>query len=728
MTQSAIPGRPEAPSARRWLGGVGRFLFGSLAGRLLVGGAALKAITLALWAAGAGAIRGVEALSTLGGVALVAGAGVLAVRLWRRARTQLLWRVRRKLVISYVFIGVVPAILIVTFFFLSGLLLFANLSSYLIRSALTDLADEATSVARLASADLESRGGGAAIRGILRRRATEAGSAYPGISLAAVPIDAGRCGGTGPAAPAGTAAAPVTAGAWLHDRAPVFMPAWVPCEGFEGILAYGVEPAAAGGAAADAAPDAGVFVRAVVFPAGPHAVAIVADVPLTGVIKARIEEVTGITIGSASVVTALPLPVQGQASVPSSDPARTVPAGRGWQFPWVALLDHVDWITGKTGPLPVNIGLSVPAIYERLSASQASLGGTRSFGDLLLVLLLFVSGLFLIIEVGALVMGLALARSITGAVHELFEGTGRVRQGDFGHRIPALANDQLGELANSFNQMTASIEDLLRQAAEKKRLEEEMRLAREIQMSLLPRGPLLMPGITISALCVPAREVGGDYYDVVPLPDGRYGVMIADVSGKGMSAALYMAELKGLMLSLSQMHLSPRDLLVNANRLISMHLDSRSFITMTYAVIDPASGVMTYARAGHTPLLYLPAGDGSDGRARILAPDGMVLGLRIDDGERFAGLLSEVTLQLGPDDLLIFFTDGISEAMNERADCFGEALLAELVEEHGHLPIGELRERILREIAAFVGGAPQHDDMTMIVLKVDGPGRAEAAS
>ena len=93
-------------------------------------------------------------------------------------------------------------------------------------------------------------------------------------------------------------------------------------------------------------------------------------------------------------------------------------------------------------------------------------------------------------------MGLALARSITGAVHELFAGTERVRQGDFGHRIPVLANDQLGELANSFNQMTGSIEDLLRQAAEKKRLEEEMRLAREIQMSLLPRGPLLVPGIT----------------------------------------------------------------------------------------------------------------------------------------------------------------------------------------------------------------------------------------
>jgi sigma-B regulation protein RsbU (phosphoserine phosphatase) len=723
MTQITTPGPARSDRFRGWLTAARRFGVGTTAGRLILGGAVLKAATLGLWAAGLGGATGVEGLSTVGGVALALGAGILLVRLWRSTRTQLLWRVRRKLIISYLFIGVVPAILIVTFFVLSGLLLFANLSSFLIRSSLTELAGEAMAVGRLAAIEIESRDAGAQVQRVLSRHAGGADDHLAGISLAAVPVEAGRCSAPNAPAPQQPASGPVTAGAWAHGAAPLYLPAWVPCEGFAGTLAYGVPPAAAH-ADGGAVPGAEVFVRAVVFPGGSRGVAVVVDVPIAGRVKARIEEATGITIGGASLVTASPLPVQGQAAIPSGGQASAAPADRGWQFPWVALLDHVDWITGKTGPMPMNIGLSVPAIYQRLSASQASLGGTRSFGDLLLVMLLFVSGLFLIIEVGALVMGLALARSITGAVHELFEGTERVRQGDFGHRIPVLANDQLGELANSFNQMTGSIEDLLRQAAEKKRLEEEMRLAREIQMSLLPRGPLLVPGFTVSALCVPAREVGGDYYDVVALPDGRYGILIADVSGKGMSAALYMAELKGLILSLSQIHLSPRDLLVSANRLISMHLDSRSFITMTYAVIDPAAGVMTYARAGHTPLLYLPAGNGSGSRARILAPDGLVLGLRIDNGERFASLLAEVTLKLAPGDLLVLFTDGISEAMNERADCFGESQLAELVEEHGHLPIGELRERILREISAFVGGAPQHDDMTMILLKVDAPAGA----
>src|SRR5207253_7612080 len=187
----------------------------------------------------------------------------------------------------------------------------------------------------------------------------------------------------------------------------------------------------------------------------------------------------------------------------------------------------------------------------------------------------------LIIEAVALLMGLALARSITSSVHELFMGTERVRQGDFTHRIEIPSRDQLGELAQSFNQMTGSIEGLLQTAAEKKRLEEELRIAREIQMSLLPRGPIEFPGLTINALCVPAREVGGDYYDFFPLAGDRLGVLIADVAGKGTSAALYMAELKGVVLALSQTYDSPRDLLVEVNRIISENLGSRSFITVT---------------------------------------------------------------------------------------------------------------------------------------------------
>jgi len=295
-----------------------------------------------------------------------------------------------------------------------------------------------------------------------------------------------------------------------------------------------------------------------------------------------------------------------------------------------------------------------------------------------------------------------------------------VRRGDFSHRIEVRGKDQLGELAGSFNSMTSSIENLLRQAEEKKRLEEELRIAREIQMSLLPRGHFVIPGLSVTALCVPAREVGGDYYDLLRLDDNRLAILIADVSGKGTSAALYMAELKGIVLSLSQTSRSPRDLLIRANRIIRENLDSRSFITMTYAVLDLEARTMTYARAGHTPLIYRRNG-AAGGRVHVLAPEGMVLGLQIDDGNLFERLLEEATLPLAAGDLLLFFTDGISEAMNADLDCFGEGRLGQIVEEHGDLAPEELRERILREIDAFVGGAAQHDDMTMILLKIDDP-------
>ena len=237
-----------------------------------------------------------------------------------------------------------------------------------------------------------------------------------------------------------------------------------------------------------------------------------------------------------------------------------------------------------------------------------------------------IGGLFLVIESVALVMGLALAKSITGSVHALFMGTQRVRQGDFTHRIAVRTRDQLGMLAESFNSMTSSVEDLLQGAAEKKRLEEELRIARVIQMSLLPTGPVTTPGLAVTALSVPAREVGGDYYDFVELGARRLAILVADVSGKGTSAAFYMAELKGVILSLSRIYQSPKQLLIEVNRIISANIDLRSFITMTYAVLDLEAGTFTYARAGHTPLMYVPAGHPGQREAQVLTPDGLVLG------------------------------------------------------------------------------------------------------
>jgi serine phosphatase RsbU (regulator of sigma subunit) len=498
---------------------------------------------------------------------------------------------------------------------------------------------------------------------------------------------------------------------------PRSLPRWVSCDGFAGLFVYQVPGEAANGH---------LLVRAAAMPEGASPVyAVVVDLPVDESITGRLRQDSGIQIGTLSTVSAdaaTPArPLAGRAAGQRTTPGQAAgtPGVTGYadaDLPTtVAILDFTEWESGRTGRLTLGMGVNISDMYSRLASAQ---GRNSRFGQLLLLVVAVVGGLFLVIEAVALMMGLALARSITGSVHELFQGTERVRQGDFSHKIAIAARDQLGELADSFNSMTSSIEELLREMEKKKRLEEELRIAREIQMSLLPQGPLTMPGLSIVGLCVPAREVGGDYYDFLPLDGHRTGILIADVAGKGTSAALYMAELKGLVLALSQAHASPRQLMIHANRIISTSLDSRSFITMTYAVIDTAARTMTYARAGHTPLIHVPAAPDGGRHAQILVPDGMVLGLRIDRGERFERLLEEVTIPLRNGDLFVMFTDGISEAMNVQSDCFGEGRLGRLVEEHGHLSSEELRERILREIQTFVGAADQHDDMTMILLKV----------
>jgi serine phosphatase RsbU (regulator of sigma subunit) len=227
-----------------------------------------------------------------------------------------------------------------------------------------------------------------------------------------------------------------------------------------------------------------------------------------------------------------------------------------------------------------------------------------------------------------------------------------------------------------------------------------------------------MRGISLEGHCEPAREVGGDYYDFLPLDHDRMGILIADVAGTGRSAALYMAELKGLILSLSQLHASPRHLLIDANRIISKHLDARSFITMTYAVVDVERRTLTVARAGHCPLVFVPGPHAASRAPQSVQPDGMVLGLALDTGDMFSRVLEEVTLPLGRGDLFLLYTDGISEAMNVEGDCFGDARLADLARDNADMSSTELRERILGEVRRFAGSAAQHDDMTMVLVKI----------
>jgi sigma-B regulation protein RsbU (phosphoserine phosphatase) len=703
-----------------------RSLFGTRAGLALIAGVLIKLLAFVVGLLSAPLAH--DIIDTTGDLCVLGGGAVILFRLFRTIRARLLWRVRRKLILSYIFIGVVPAILLVVFFLLAGLLVFYNVSSYITQTRLRAVVQETGALAQGAALELEGATPAQRAARLERRRAA-AEARFPGASFAVLPARDGCAAGG-----VSTLGEPVTAGGWSHLAAPVAVPDWVPCDGFAGLFAY-----------VDAADPSNpnverrthLLARAIATPdVATTGVVVLVDVPIGDRLMSQLRNDSGIAMGEVTAFnpagsdvqplagTELPQRVgvrigSGGVFAPGEDPAASQGLLRR-PLEWVSLLEYTDWSSGRTGGAMVAIRMSIAEMYSRISSAPITRLGNLDFGNLILLGLAVVAGSFLVIVIIAGVTGFALARSITGSVHELFAGTERVRQGDFTQKIAIHSRDQLGELAESFNSMTASIEDLLIQKAEKERLEEELRIARQIQMSLLPQGPLLVPGLALSGHCEPAREVGGDYYDFLPLSDGRVGVLIADVAGKGTSAALYMAELKGLMLSLSELHRSPRQLLIDANRIISHHLDDRSFITVTYAVLDVPARTITYARAGHCPLIYRPGPAHVDRRPQVIVPNRMVLGLHIDRGAMFEELLEEVTLPLGSGDLFLLFTDGITEAMNSADDCFGEARSSAIVEDHGDGPPELLRERILREIHGFTSPAAPHDDMTMLLIKVDG--------
>lgn len=652
-------------------------------------------------------------LSFVDAVATVALVGSLAYLVWRwavRVRRRLLWRVRRKLIISYLFIGFVPVVLIGLFFTLVMFLMLLSVGSYLVRLSFVDLIRETEALADTTLSDVGGAGAIDAIAGEARRRFAAVIDRYPAASLAILPLGATE--------PVSGLSDRLQMGAWSHQPPPDALPSWV-STAFSGLVAQeATEPMPL------------VFRTIRLLRVGDGVYAVIIDLPLGDDVVDRIRAATGITLSTATIA---PLTAGVLGSATAADQRSGLSAEAASDTPataqtWVVFFDYTDWNRGQTETASAGIEIQFPAFFGHILGVQARIGDW-SVGAVFLLTLAVIGGLFLIIEVVALFMGFVLARSITGAVHELFEGTERVRGGDFQHRIDVPASDQLGELAASFNSMTRSVEDLLQQAAEKRRLEEELRIARAMQMSLLPSGPLSAPGLDVTAVCIPAREVGGDYYDFIKLSDHRVAVLVADVSGKGTSAAFYMAELKGLMLALSQTYSSPKRLLVEANRILARSLDSRSFVTMTYAVIDEERRTLTYARAGHTPLIYLPAIGAGAREVQVFAPSGLVLGLHLEGVDsRFEELLEESTLSLSNGDLLVLFTDGITEAMNEEDDLFGEVRLGRLLETHAHLPSAELRERVLEDLAAFVGAAEQHDDMTMVVLKIGDADAAVAAA
>ena len=395
-------------------------------------------------------------LDTVASLAVLAGGTVFVIRGLAFAKRRLLWRVRRKLIISYIFIGFVPAILIIAFFTLGGLLLFSNFSSYLVQSRFRAMTERAQSIASTTAAEVQ-RAGGRDIAAILDRRQEAIAAEFPGASFAAVPMTH-QCGQPSATAVREQSSDVEVAGPWAHVDTPTTVPGWIDCQGFSGLLTYeraGEAPPAPRGSLTVNGQDVDVaalgvethaIVRAVAFPESrAPRFAVVVDLLVNDRFRQQLRQDTGAELTSlrrrSVTVPALPRKADDVDEPPT-------PMATGFSAS-ATYLEYVDWTTGTHGGVLVALmRLSIAEVYQRISSQGF---GDRQFGQGLFLILIIIGVLFLIIEAAALVTGLVLAKSITGSVHQLFVGTERVRQGDFKSKIAVVEKDQLGELSESFN-------------------------------------------------------------------------------------------------------------------------------------------------------------------------------------------------------------------------------------------------------------------------------------
>jgi sigma-B regulation protein RsbU (phosphoserine phosphatase) len=301
-----------------------------------------------------------------------------------------------------------------------------------------------------------------------------------------------------------------------------------------------------------------------------------------------------------------------------------------------------------------------------------------------------------------LVVPLIYEEKLTGLI-----ALGRKKSGKFYRR------EDINLLRTLANQGAVAIQNavLVREVVEKERMEEELAIARDLQMSMLPAEPPRLEGMEIAARSIPAREVGGDFYDFMEMGDGRLGIVVGDVTGKSVSGALVMSAARGVFRMLSEQELGVSQIMIRANRRLKKDLKSGMFVALLFVVVDAESRTLGLSSGGQTQPIHL---HGGTGEARLVQTvgDSFPLGI-LPDAE-----YQETRLELAPGDKVVLYTDGIVEAMNERQEMFGFDRLLDVAREGREMGADALLARIMEAVGAFVGPAPQHDDLTAIVLSV----------
>ena len=618
--------------------------------------------------AGGGVFAGI-----LGFAAFVLGSFVL-VRLVRIGIRKLIWRLRNRMIVAYLLIAVIPICLILTLAGLGAYMLADQVAVYLVRSEL----DRRIEAMRAASGLLLEAGS-------LTRAARLAsvgeiyGARYPGVVL-----EVSERGST-ERWPAGAA---------------IEMPA---VANISGVVAR----------------DGRYYVWSLAEQGGTKALALApltrrslsAMVPGLGdVYFLQFSDTVQLPAGQANRQE-LEIQPAGNETASSALP----PAVNGFDLDmfWPSQVTAADWMT------PSATRSALLLVHTRLSAVLAVILSQKAdeLQGLLPILLLAVAIAFLVVGVVGLAIGVSLSRSITGAVHSLYEGTQRVMQGDFSHLIKVQGRDQLAELSQSFNSMTENLERLLAVAKEKERLQTEIEIAREVQEQLYPKAAPVLKTLEVMGRCSPARMVSGDYYDY-QMVDSKLALAIGDVAGKGISAALLMATIQATLRmelrataelagpSANGTRYSTARMVSELNKQLHATTAPEKYATFFFALYSEETGVFTYTKAGHLPPILFRAGS-----ATPLEVNGTVVGAF--PFARYGE--SKITLETG--DLLVCYTDGITEPENEYGEMFGEERLIDLVSKNADRSEAEIIETVMEAVRQWTGAPELSDDMTLVVAR-----------
>jgi sigma-B regulation protein RsbU (phosphoserine phosphatase) len=643
-------------------------------------------------------------------------------RLFALVRGKLLWKIRRRLIVAHILIAAIPVALVVVILYVSGLLFFYQLSYFLIEKQI------GIHTARIQAFNLSLNSG--------LQQVISVGPANPADLKPVLDRDAKYLLGMYRSAsimlryrdPATGNYVVYSEGNLRGNPNEYVVPRWITDNGWIGLAYEDMQPGIYSGSGEAGRRAGRLYLRSLVFgdfhSEVPYSLEV--SVPFDGDMLANLSAALGQDLLLADHVpnSALSVMLQDTSMLKENilyetsnfDASREAAGKPVWSMP----LYPTSWANGAEIP-PTDteadadvlfMELSTSKLFQNVFHSESSVTGT------ILGALYLVVGFFVAMELISLVGGILLTKSITNAVHNLDRGTEFIRRGDFSHRIVVKSDDQLGALAKSFNQMTEYVQTLVKERVQKERLERELEIAKEVQEQLFPKVAPKMNNLELTGLCLPARIVSGDYYDFLQFDDEKIGLALGDICGKGISAALLMANLQATLRSnvLARGAYAFSDkfggngnvagVVSVLNEQIYNFTSATKFASFFYALYDDRLSLLTYCNAGHNPPLYFGEHD-----FRRLTTGGTVVGIFPD--ARF----DQETMQLKRDDIFLAYTDGIVESVNEYGEEFGEQRLISLVQENRQLSAEQLQKAIVDEVLNWAFEEERDDDMTLIVAR-----------